>query len=30
VPGADHEDLHRYLGARYEQLILEFLVAHLK
>ena len=30
VPGAGHEDLHRYLGARYEQLILEFLVAHLK
>ena len=30
VPGADHEDLHRYLGARYEQLILEFLAARLK
>jgi alpha-beta hydrolase superfamily lysophospholipase len=29
VEGADHEDLHLFLGARYEPLILEFLRKHL-
>jgi hypothetical protein len=30
VIGADHENLHRFLGADYERLILEFLEPHLK
>jgi len=30
VEGAKHEDLHHFLGARYEQLILEFLNQHLQ
>ena len=30
VEGAGHEDLHHFLGARYEQLILDFLEKHLK
>ena len=30
VEGADHEDLHHFLGARYEKLILEFLETNLK
>jgi alpha-beta hydrolase superfamily lysophospholipase len=30
VEGADHEDLHHFLGLRYEQLILEFLENNLK
>lgn len=30
VDGADHEDLHHYLGMRYEKLILDFLKEHLK
>jgi len=30
VEGADHEDLHHFLGPRYEQLILEFLENNLK
>jgi uncharacterized protein len=30
VAGADHEDLHRFLGARYEELVLNFFDEHLK
>lgn len=30
VEGVDHEDLHHFLGSRYEQLILEFLEKNLK
>jgi alpha-beta hydrolase superfamily lysophospholipase len=30
VEGAGHEDLHHFLGARYEQLILDFLDKHLQ